>query len=241
MSNFSCSPTRNITSHSMKNVAFHSLLKGKMIILPILTTALVHLLRWWEILFELKSDRLTALVTLRAWVRHLWPLSFRVDIWAKKSTPTWLSVRLGLLFNQPRLTKPWHEFDPELTHTRSFPFEWWCPQGRLDRIKHSPTENSTNESTIEILIAFSSDYIAGGVHQFGRRSARNWRFVRDQNPTRKIRHAGGVRSGELSKCWWHGFACGEPEWGGGIGGGRVRGVEWRWAGVRGRENNVEGE
>ena len=37
-SNFSCSLTRNITSHSMKNLAFHSLLRCKMIVLPTLTT-----------------------------------------------------------------------------------------------------------------------------------------------------------------------------------------------------------
>ena len=37
--NFPCSLTRNITSHSMKNLAFHSLLEWKMIILPILTTS----------------------------------------------------------------------------------------------------------------------------------------------------------------------------------------------------------
>ena len=35
---------RNITSHSMKNVAFHSSLKWKIIILPILATSLIHFL-----------------------------------------------------------------------------------------------------------------------------------------------------------------------------------------------------
>ena len=39
---FPCSLTRNITSHSMKNLAFHSLLRWKMIILPILTTSFIH-------------------------------------------------------------------------------------------------------------------------------------------------------------------------------------------------------
>ena len=38
MSNFSCSITRNITSHSMENLVFHGLLRWKMIIAPILTT-----------------------------------------------------------------------------------------------------------------------------------------------------------------------------------------------------------
>ena len=42
ISDFLCSLTRNITSHSMKNLAFHSLLRWKMIILPILTTSLIH-------------------------------------------------------------------------------------------------------------------------------------------------------------------------------------------------------
>ena len=42
ISNFSCSLTSNITSHSMKNLAFHSLLRWKMIILPILTTYRTH-------------------------------------------------------------------------------------------------------------------------------------------------------------------------------------------------------
>ena len=42
ISNFPCSPTRNIPSCSMENLAFHSLLRWKMIILPILTTSLIH-------------------------------------------------------------------------------------------------------------------------------------------------------------------------------------------------------
>ena len=42
--NFSCSLTRNITSHSMENLAFHSLLRWKMIILPILPISLIHFL-----------------------------------------------------------------------------------------------------------------------------------------------------------------------------------------------------
>ena len=44
MSHFSCSLTRNITSHSMENVAFHSLLRWKMIIIQILATPLMHFL-----------------------------------------------------------------------------------------------------------------------------------------------------------------------------------------------------
>ena len=40
-SNFLRSLTRNITSHSVENMAFHSLLRWKMIILPILTASLI--------------------------------------------------------------------------------------------------------------------------------------------------------------------------------------------------------
>ena len=42
ISNFPRSLTRNITSHSMKNLAFHRLLRWKMTILSILTTSLAH-------------------------------------------------------------------------------------------------------------------------------------------------------------------------------------------------------
>ena len=42
MSNFSCSLTRNITSHSKENLAFHTLLRWKMIIIQILATPLMH-------------------------------------------------------------------------------------------------------------------------------------------------------------------------------------------------------
>ena len=59
MSNFPCSLTRSITSHSMENLAFHSLRRWQMIILPILTTSLIHIsLKGWEnVLFELGSER----------------------------------------------------------------------------------------------------------------------------------------------------------------------------------------
>ena len=40
--NFPCSITRTLTSHIMKNLAFHSLLRWEMIILPILTTSPIH-------------------------------------------------------------------------------------------------------------------------------------------------------------------------------------------------------
>ena len=49
ISNFSCSLTRNITSHSMENSAFYSLLRWKMIITPILTTSLINTFSLWEV------------------------------------------------------------------------------------------------------------------------------------------------------------------------------------------------
>ena len=54
MSNFHCSLTRNITSLSMKNLAFHSLRRWKMMILEIFTTLLIHLyLKGWKnVLFQ---------------------------------------------------------------------------------------------------------------------------------------------------------------------------------------------
>ena len=42
MSNFLCSLTSNITSNSMRNLASHSLLRWKMIILQILITSPIH-------------------------------------------------------------------------------------------------------------------------------------------------------------------------------------------------------
>ena len=59
ISNFSCSLTRNITSHSMKNLASHSLLRWKMIVPPNLTTLLIHFsLKGWEnVRCELRSGR----------------------------------------------------------------------------------------------------------------------------------------------------------------------------------------
>ena len=41
-SKFPCSLTRNITSHSMENLTFQSVLRWKMIILPIFTTWLIY-------------------------------------------------------------------------------------------------------------------------------------------------------------------------------------------------------
>ena len=44
MSKFPSSPTRNITSHSKESLAFHSLLRWKMIVIQILATSLIHFL-----------------------------------------------------------------------------------------------------------------------------------------------------------------------------------------------------
>ena len=49
MPNLPNSLTRNITSHSMKNLALHSLLRWQVIILPILTIPLIYLSsKGWE-------------------------------------------------------------------------------------------------------------------------------------------------------------------------------------------------
>ena len=48
MINFPCSLTINITLYSMKSLAFHSLYRWKMIILPILTTSLMHTYSLWK-------------------------------------------------------------------------------------------------------------------------------------------------------------------------------------------------
>ena len=53
MSNFPCSLSRNTTSHWMENLAFHSLLRRKMTVLPILTTSLI---RFYLTLSTPKSD-----------------------------------------------------------------------------------------------------------------------------------------------------------------------------------------
>ena len=75
ISNFPCSLTRNITSHSMKNLACHSLLRWKMIILPILATSFMHFsLKGWEnVLFELgsESDKHSVTRTVRSTAKAL--------------------------------------------------------------------------------------------------------------------------------------------------------------------------
>ena len=46
MSNFPWTLTRNITQYSMKNLPFHTLLRRKIIRLPILTTSLIYVYLW---------------------------------------------------------------------------------------------------------------------------------------------------------------------------------------------------
>ena len=71
ISNFSrCSFNRNKTSHNIKNTVFHSLLRWKMIILPIPTTSLLLFSlkgREW-VLFERGSER----DDLFGWSEHGW-------------------------------------------------------------------------------------------------------------------------------------------------------------------------
>ena len=54
---FPLQPTRNITSHSKESLAFHSLLRWKMIVIQILATSLMHFLFKGRenVLFELRA------------------------------------------------------------------------------------------------------------------------------------------------------------------------------------------
>ena len=47
-SDFSCSLTRNITSHSMENLVLHALCRWEMHDYPVLITSLILLLKGWE-------------------------------------------------------------------------------------------------------------------------------------------------------------------------------------------------
>ena len=64
-SHFLCSLTRNIKPHSTKNLAFHSLLTWKMIILPILATSLIHFSSKGRenVLFEVGSERVNTIAS----------------------------------------------------------------------------------------------------------------------------------------------------------------------------------
>ena len=66
MSKFLCILTRNMTSHSKENLAFHSLLRWKMILIQILTTLCIFSLEGWEnVLFELRSERVNSLMSIK--------------------------------------------------------------------------------------------------------------------------------------------------------------------------------
>ena len=68
-----CSLTRNITWHSMNNLAFHSSFRWKMIILPILSTSRIHSLFGRLGLFELRSERVNlCLMSIKTHWSNLW-------------------------------------------------------------------------------------------------------------------------------------------------------------------------
>ena len=75
---FLLQPHQNITSHSMKNIAFHSVLRWKMIILPILTTSLIHFtflnlgVKGWN---PLRRNSNLSARTARARRNNRWPTS----------------------------------------------------------------------------------------------------------------------------------------------------------------------
>ena len=72
---FPCSLTRNIITQSMKNLVFHSLLRWKIVILPILTTSYIHfLLRKVGRMYFLNLG-VRGLSNLHVWSRSWSPLS----------------------------------------------------------------------------------------------------------------------------------------------------------------------
>ena len=85
ISNFPCSLTRNITPHSMKNLPFHSLLRRKIIILPILTNSLIRFsLKGWEnVLFEFGSERVSSSSQLQVRAN----LAQLISLWSSSQDP----------------------------------------------------------------------------------------------------------------------------------------------------------
>ena len=75
MSNFPCSTTRNIPSHSMENLAFYSLFIWELIILMILTTSLVHFS------FKERENVLFGLGSERVKVGRMYSLNVGVKLW----------------------------------------------------------------------------------------------------------------------------------------------------------------
>ena len=86
MSNIPCSLTRNMTSHSMENLTFHSLLRWKTIILQILATSLIELLSApWDtvLLFEKVLEKVSQnrpCYTMPCWAKSVSRRSFTKNV-----------------------------------------------------------------------------------------------------------------------------------------------------------------
>ena len=83
MSNFPCSLTRNITSHSMKNLAFHCLLRWKMIALQILTTSYPYIYRLEKCAFWTYMVRLAVQFTITYCILHSRTLRRSLYSWSR--------------------------------------------------------------------------------------------------------------------------------------------------------------
>ena len=83
MSNFPCSLTRNITSHSMKNLAFHCLLWWKMITLQILTTSYPYIYRLEKCAFWTYMVRLAVQFTITYCILHSRTLRRSLYSWSR--------------------------------------------------------------------------------------------------------------------------------------------------------------
>ena len=117
ITNFLCSLTRNITSDRVKNLAFHNLLRWKMVIPPILNTPLIHFsLKGWKIvLFKLGSERVKVClfvgVTAQCGIPH--PNSNRViggtdAVLGEYPWQAWLNIReIGFTCGGSLITPLW--------------------------------------------------------------------------------------------------------------------------------------
>ena len=119
MSNFPSSPTRNITSHSKESLAFHSLLRWKMIVIQILATSLIHFLsnRFRRMYFlssgvkGLNRNHLLILhhLNITCCIVHAWWRREELSLWLKlpefDSRFSWRSEAIGDL----RSMKPFSE------------------------------------------------------------------------------------------------------------------------------------
>ena len=104
MSNFPCSLTRNITSHSMENMAFHSLLRRKIIILPThyltYTFSLLKVGRMYVLSSGLSSVDYVGVNSEKHWVvnEKLW---FLTDFLFSESKSRWPQGRKAYLRRVP--------------------------------------------------------------------------------------------------------------------------------------------